>query len=254
VLQSIQTIVAHDLKIPIRLRFVKIPTMWEIRTVAGDRHHKPARFAFGKLIKTEPPNDSCPTELDGWDCRQEFFNLPQSEAHLLSFLDEVGLFASVSGIVGHYSQEFMEHIREKHPTPIDVKGFWKVRDGLKEVLVDQKRFAKTSPRRPLAERLSEFIPSFDFYSPEMSFGFDMSEVPIGVVTITDGMQLLLATIFADLARGLKFKYCARKDCGDLFVVTSKHKRRYCRQYCAHLDSVRKQRRKEQRKRKKANRG
>jgi hypothetical protein len=159
----------------------------------------------------------------------------------------VGVFASVSGIVDHHSKEFMEHIRNDHPTPLDVTGLWRLRDGLKEVLVDQKRFAKKLPRRPLTERLSEFILSFDYYRPDMSFGFDMSKVPVGVITITDAMQLLLATIFLDLARGLKFKFCARKDCGDLFVVTSKHKRRYCCQYCAHLESVRKQRRNEKRK-------
>jgi hypothetical protein len=246
--------VARTLNIPIRFRFLKVPTSWEIHAIAGDRHHKPTRFAFGKLIKPVTLDDSYPTELDGWECRQEFFDLPQSESALLSFLNKVGVFASVSGIVAHSSKEFMEHIRGNHPTPFDVAGLWRLRDGLKEVLVDQKRFARTSPRRALSERISEFIPSFDFYSPDMSFSFDMSKVPVGVVTITDGMQLLLATIFTDLVRGLKFKYCARKDCKKLFVIESKHKRRYCCQYCAHLESVRKQRRKEQREKKKANRG
>jgi hypothetical protein len=233
---------AHELRIPIRFRFVKIPISWEIRNVAGDRNHKPARFAFGKLIEKEPSAEIYPAELDGWQCREAFFDLPQSEAALLEFLNKVGLFASVSGILGHYSKEFMEHVRDNHPTPLDVNGFWRIRDGLKEVLVHQKRFARTSPRRPLTERLSEFIPSFDFYSPDLSFGFDMSKVPVGVVTITDGMQLLLATIFTDLVRGLKFKYCARRDCPNLFIIESRHKRKYCRQYCGHLESVRKQRR------------
>lgn len=243
---------AHTLSIPIHFRFLKIPTLWEIRPVAGHRNHKPPRYAFGKQVQALPSGDSYREELDGWQCREEFFNLPQSEAALLAFLNKVGVFASVSGIVGHYSKEFMEQIRDKHPTPLDVDGLWKVRDGLKKILVDQKRFAKTSPRRPLTERLSEFIPSFNFYEPDMSFGFDMSEVPVGVVTITDGMQLLLATIFTDLVKGLKFKYCARKDCPNLFVIESKHKRKYCCQYCAHLKSVRTQRRKKRAEERKAN--
>ena len=39
----------------------------------------------------------------------------------------------------------------------------------------------------------------------------------------------------------KTKVCARPDCGKEFPVTSKHKRRYCTQYCGHLESIRRNR-------------
>ncbi len=53
---------------------------------------------------------------------------------------------------------------------------------------------------------------------------------------------ICVTVTADLLRGAKFKFCARKDCRASFEVTSKHKKKYCCQYCGHLESVRKNRR------------
>ena len=49
------------------------------------------------------------------------------------------------------------------------------------------------------------------------------------------------TVTVDLLRRSKFKICARKDCRVPFEVKSKHKRKYCSQYCAHLESVRRNR-------------
>src|ERR1017187_7235011 len=149
-------IMAQTLDIPIRFRFCKIQTAWEIRTIAGDRYRPPARFAFGKSVQNETSNAGYPEELDGWQCRKEFFELPQSEAALLGFLNKVGVFGSDSRIVSHYSEEFMRHIRDGHPTPLDVTGLWRLRDGLKEGLVDQKRLAdRYSPHGPLPKRLLE---------------------------------------------------------------------------------------------------
>lgn len=53
---------------------------------------------------------------------------------------------------------------------------------------------------------------------------------------------ICVTVTADLLRGAKFKFCARKDCRASFEVRSKHKKKYCCQYCGHLESVRKNRR------------
>jgi len=53
------------------------------------------------------------------------------------------------------------------------------------------------------------------------------------------------TVTIDLVRRLKFKICSRRDCALPFPITSKHKRRYCSQYCAHLESVRRTRREQQ---------
>jgi hypothetical protein len=62
------------------------------------------------------------------------------------------------------------------------------------------------------------------------------------VMLTDSSEkaIRMATTI-DLLRELKFKTCARSDCGMPFQVTSKHEKSYCRQYCAHLESVRRAR-------------
>lgn len=52
---------------------------------------------------------------------------------------------------------------------------------------------------------------------------------------------IAATVSIDLLNQAKFRVCARGDCGKLFELTSKHKRKYCCQYCGHLESVRKTR-------------
>jgi len=46
----------------------------------------------------------------------------------------------------------------------------------------------------------------------------------------------------DLLRRVDFKVCARGDCELPFKVVSKHSKQYCSQYCAHLESVRRNRR------------
>lgn len=237
---------AQTLNIPIRFRFVKVLTKWEIRTIGG-KHQKPDRFAFGTLIPDEMSDRGYPTELNGWRCRDDFFKLPQTDEAFMGFLARVGVFASDSRVVGHYSTEFMQHCRENNPTPFRVDAIWKLRDRLKEILLDHKRSPERySPDRPLSKRLSEFVSELGAHS-DFLLRFDLGRVPVGEVTITDGLQMLLATVFTDLVRGLRFKYCARADCGRLFPVKSRHKRKYCCQPCGHLESVRKQRREEKRK-------
>jgi hypothetical protein len=49
------------------------------------------------------------------------------------------------------------------------------------------------------------------------------------------------TVTIDLLRRVKFKICARHDCGLPYPVQSKHKRKYCSQYCGHLESMRRNR-------------
>lgn len=61
-----------------------------------------------------------------------------------------------------------------------------------------------------------------------------------------------ATITIDLLRKVKFRKCKRADCSEVFKLESKHKRVYCSQPCAHLESVRKQRRVAARQKKKSN--
>jgi hypothetical protein len=57
--------------------------------------------------------------------------------------------------------------------------------------------------------------------------------------LTDACEAAIRmTVTTDLLLRLEFKVCARPDCGLPFPVKTKHKRDYCSQYCAHLESVR----------------
>ncbi len=51
------------------------------------------------------------------------------------------------------------------------------------------------------------------------------------------------TVTIDLLRQVKFRICARADCVQPFSITSAHKRKYCTQYCGHLESLRRRRKK-----------
>jgi hypothetical protein len=72
-----------------------------------------------------------------------------------------------------------------------------------------------------------------------------------VVRVSGILPSILATIQFRLAQGARFRTCARRDCRLPFEITSRHKRRFCTQYCAHITSLR-QRRKLESKRRKQN--
>jgi CGNR zinc finger len=55
------------------------------------------------------------------------------------------------------------------------------------------------------------------------------------------LDAILATTYIDGLREIQYRLCALIDCSNLFELTSKHKRQYCSQDCAHKASVRKQR-------------
>ena len=83
---------------------------------------------------------------------------------------------------------------------------------------------------------------------KFDLSFELEKNPEGVVTVTDACHMLLTTVYADIVRGLRFKYCRRGDCKAPFAVTNNHKKFYCSQACAHLANVRKKRREAKRKR------
>ena len=67
------------------------------------------------------------------------------------------------------------------------------------------------------------------------------EYPFFMLPTNECRSAICMTVTIDLLRRVKFKVCARGDCGQPFPVTSKHDRKYCSQYCGHLDSVRRNR-------------
>jgi hypothetical protein len=227
---------AQILDIPIRFRFLKTPTQWEIRTVKAHGRHEACPLAFATLA--DPWEMTLP-DLNGWACRDAFFALPEGDNEkLLEFLGDVGVWSNLE-LESHWSDEVTQHIREGHPVPIDLVSVWRFREGLLDALLDKKSFKETyATPRPRNTTASGILRE---PRTEFRLGFELGNVASGVITTTDARHMLLSTVFADVARGIRFKTCRREDCLRPFPITSDHERRFCSQYCGHLVSQRKKR-------------
>ena|ERR1017187_766550 len=223
------------IEIPIRVRFQRIQTKWEIRTVEGDSHHKTALYAFPKT-----PADYTIKELDPWKCRDAFFAIPEHDTTKLGkFLDKVGIWLREDGdLKGHWSKEVYRHYKDGNPRPISVEGLWSFRAALKEALVDKRAFKETYA--PLLTH-----PGVGHEAPESGIEFplcfELTDVASGALTISNVHHMLLATVFFDVARGIPFKICAREDCKRPFPLKTRREKQFCQWYCAHITTVRRNR-------------
>jgi hypothetical protein len=62
--------------------------------------------------------------------------------------------------------------------------------------------------------------------------------PVVSFEALDSFSAIYYSIYLDHVRGAQYKFCARSDCAKPFELTSRHVRKYCSQYCAHLETVR----------------
>ncbi len=148
---------------------------------------------------------------DPWAMRDEFLRLRKSLPQLVSFLNRFGAFSSSA-------QPFIED--KWLPTLIFPNEVWQDRSSLADHM-----------KSDLAET---FV------------GFDLKrsrEFPHFVNSDSTILDALYTTVTVDFIRGMKFRVCARADCAIPFRIESRHERKYCSQYCAHLESVRRVRRK-----------
>jgi hypothetical protein len=234
------------INIPIRFQFSRTPCVWEIRTVVGARH-EPERMLFAKIDLRRSDIIEKPQLLDGWECRRDFFRLPQNENSLLGFLSKVGVWHSwnVPPFV-HWPEEMMEHCRAGHPPPLSVDGMWVWRESLGESLVNRKKFIEThAPARPRARTAYEILfpgkfPGTGHESNKFDLSFELEKHPEGVVAVMEARQMLLTTVYVDIVRGLGFKYC--QSCGTPFHVGSRPEKRFCEHNCAKREGMRKLRR------------
>lgn len=242
---------AHTISIPIKFRFIKIPVKWELREVPS---HKlgpvPRLCGHPKAVLMESHSFS---ELNGWECRDEFLSLPENDtAALIEFMDKVGLWDVYSGSAAlpYWPIEEMR---------VEPESVWELRETIRNALIYQKNFmVQVTPEIPTPKTLSDLTLGKQHPANDFQLRFELTKVASGVVTITNARNMLYATVLADIARGISFKCCKRKDCGKPFAIESEHERDYCRPYCGHLASVRRNRLKakqeKRRKERKAKRG
>jgi hypothetical protein len=220
---------AQPLNIPISFRFLKVPFVWELRSLTSPRFGTLTRLC-GEPKKIDFQSKSL-SKLDGWRCREEFLSLPRTDQALVKFLNKVGMW------------DF--HPSAPHPLQpimIEAEQIWEFRESVGKALQDQKGFMEhVAPEFPAPKTAHDLIgrphPSNDF-----RLRFEMMRVAAGVVVLTNACHMLRATVFVDIARGIRFETCQRKDCGKPFPLTSEHERKYCCQYCGHLESIRRKRR------------
>jgi hypothetical protein len=143
---------------------------------------------------------------DAWEMRDEFLGMKPSRDSIGGFLNNWGRWHSV------------------------VRGYAETREmlGLQSAVRDA---LISSPDRWFASG-NAFLPMMRSKMPKFPY----------FALCTDACRdaICMATTI-DLLRQVEFKTCVRSDCGKPFMVTSKHSRAYCSQYCAHLESVRRSR-------------
>jgi hypothetical protein len=176
-------------------------------------------------------------------CREEFFAIPENDNNsLIGFLEKVGMwFRDDEQLSGHWSKEIAQHLRAGNPTPINVPGLWKFQKSLRQTLTNKNSFKETYA--PLLTRPQTGLQLLreSRAGVEFPMRLELTNVATGAITLTDAYHMLLATVFFDVARGIRFKTCQRKDCGKPFPLETKHKKKFCSWYCAHITTVRKNR-------------
>ena len=220
-------IVAHKdraIAIPLALEYMVTPVKWAF-SPASDFDTQ-AGLAPGDTFVPSRDRGSV-QKADPWKARDEFFRLkPGNNDQLLKFLNRWGPWHPC------------EHTFLKDGPAIvrgaDASDIWQVREKfLKGVMGSIGEWLTDNPS-PLAP----FNPSpLALFKPR-------KEYPYFFLRATGCELAIHASITLDLLRRKKFRQCARKDCGVPFEVESKHRRKFCTQYCGHLVSLREQRRKE----------
>jgi hypothetical protein len=185
-------------------------------------------FRTGQFVALKHRKENALT-LDPWEIRKQFLGLG-TEKEFLHFLKRAGWFLLLHQ-TGAWTYSEMQRWKDvfrfllKQPP-----GKWPAyADGLKAIA-------------PKIASALETVPSFtvDF----LWGGKESSILFIGHDVVT----AILISIYLDHLRGARFRFCARPDCRMPFEIETRHARRYCREYCAHLESLRRMRRRQKRER------
>jgi hypothetical protein len=186
--------------------FVTVPAVW---TVDPD----------GQLTMREVT--ATRSRLDAWKTREAFLGLKFSKKKpeaLLVFLNSVGVFARMTG--------------SPHPVNISAAEEWQRLIG--ELLCTPFQLWRQTALRYPQGKEEELFQSDQF---RMNFRVGV-DLPVAKLITKTALQAILATIHIDHARAAKYRICEAQGCGKGYEITSAHKRRYCDQDCAHLESVR----------------
>jgi hypothetical protein len=191
---------------------------------------------------------------DGWELVRRFLSVRvKDEQSIVEFLGAHGNFAMPEEFIrtAHTKRaqtpvrparlDQDKRSREPAETVFEsflLQGFAAVQDYVRRMLVTGSATLATPWQRGWIERYEIFFA-------------DSRSGPEAHLLVSGIFHSILATVQFKLVQGATFRTCARKDCRLPFEVTSRHTRRFCTQYCAHITSLR-QRRKLERKSRKQN--
>lgn len=143
---------------------------------------------------------------DAWQLRDAFLRITPEPKHILKFFNQWGRW--------------------------DADKYVRLKD-----FVDLQRIVRNALVSPAEEWFEDMFDDLD------SLWDRRTEFPYFAVETFECEPAIRMTVTIDLLRSVNFRLCARRDCSQPFPITSAHKRRYCTQYCGHLESIRKNRKK-----------
>jgi hypothetical protein len=187
-----------------------------------------------------PADSPAPRSFDGYAVREHFMSL-RTPQDCMVFLNQYGRFSPLQ--------------------KVDEQVGWT----FTAVMKWQEVFAQLAKRSP--DKWSDYANSL--MSPEhgpnirgvigalnwsknsITFQTNSSDIPavkgakyFGVIATNDVVSAIVTTLQVDHVRGAKFGVCARNDCPRFYEITTLHKRKYCSEACAHLETVRRLRKRQ----------
>lgn len=211
-------------------------------------HRIPAPIALDILLSDWPDGSDYgenykPCVIDAWQMREDFLRLPSDLDALLAFLNKYGEWGEKTS-PQYRGEKDDERPRAEIVFPEEILF---VDDRRKHVERLGELLKLPNPRVPLQDVIrwaltntaSAWFRTSFFALPLHG---PIPDFPHFVIEAKNCYDSLFASVTIDHLRGAEFRVCARPDCGNLFKLTSKHRKLYCDTPCAHLESVRKQRR------------
>jgi hypothetical protein len=201
------------INLPIALEFRPRKVLYE-RKGFGD-----SAFFFGRESTNQPNRVQ-----DPWRMRDELFRLREGDnAALLQFLSEWGQWYAWKGAFG------LSHGMQPAKIWEERRSFRNALSGTLETWLTEpgNEFSALRPR-------PGHPPYFSALRPRPGY-------PPYLLSLRDCGEAIRATITIDLLDRVKFRICARPDCGAPYAVESNHPRKYCTQYCGHIVSLRRKR-------------
>jgi hypothetical protein len=160
---------------------------------------------------------------DAWEMRDRFFHLRRGNVHaLLDFLNEWGPWAE------HYGEPEIRFTWDANPrdtAQFAPDAIWDRQEWFRRALLNPfEWFARGENQLKPTECAPADFPHWGMMSTSVEYAIRL-------------------TISIDLLNRTRFRVCKRKDCRAPYPVESDHERKYCSQYCGHLESIRGQRKK-----------